>query len=218
MKELNKFGAIAAFYMAAAYAVGIAIFLVALDFLNITDIQQKAALLVEQRTLFYSTNLLMYVFFGVFLVALSLALHERISPAAPALTKVATAFGLIWAGSLIASGMISNAGIAPVAALYAADPEQAARTLVVIETIATNGIGNGNGEILGGAWTLLISLAGLRTGKLPRALNFLGLFIGAVGIVSVFPGLSDLTGLFGITQIIWFIGLGVMLLRAKEAS
>ncbi|MBI3170679.1 MAG: DUF4386 family protein [Chloroflexi bacterium] len=216
MKELNKFGAFAAFYMAAAYLIGIIIFLVVLDYLNITDIDQKVTLLVEQRTMFFSTNLLMYVFFGVFLVVLSLALHERLSPAAPALTKVATTFGLIWAGSLIASGMISNAGIAPVAALHATDPEQAALTLITIETIATNGIGNGNGEILGGVWTLLISLAGLRTNKLHKALNFLGMFIGVVGIASVFPGLSDLAGLFGITQIIWFVGLGVTFLRAKE--
>lgn len=218
MKAMNKFGAFAAFYMAAAYITGITVFLFVLDYLNITDIDQKVTLLVERQSMFYSTNLLMYVFFGIFLVALTLTLHERLAPAAPALTKIATTIGLIWAGSLIASGMISNAGIAPVVALHATDPEQAALTLITIESIATNGIGNGNGEILGGVWTLLISLAGLRTNKLPKVLNFLGMFIGVVGIVSVFPGLSDLTGLFGITQIIWFIGLGITLLRTKEAA
>jgi hypothetical protein len=218
MKPLNKFGGYAAFYLAAAYMIGITIFLVVLDYLNITDIDQKVTLLVEKQMLFYSTNLLMYVFFGIFLVVLTIALYERLNPSTPVLTKVASTMGVIWAGSLIASGMISNAGIAPVAALHATDPEQAALTLITIETIATNGIGNGNGEILGGVWTLLISLAGLRTNKLPKALNFLGMFIGFVGIASVFPGLSDLAGLFGITQIIWFIGLGITLLRTKEAA
>jgi hypothetical protein len=216
MKTLNKFGGYAAFYLAAAYITGITIFMVVLDYLNITNIDQKLSLLVEKQAMFYSTNLLMYVFFGIFLVVLTLALYERLNSTAPALSKVATTIGLIWAGSLIASGMISNAGIAPITALHATDPEQAALTLITIETIATNGIGNGNGEILGGVWTLLISLAGLRTSKLPKALNYLGMFIGVVGIVSVFPGLSDLAGLFGITQIIWFIGLGITLLRTKE--
>lgn len=216
MKALNKFGGYAAFYLAAAYVLGISIFLVILDYLNITDIEQKVALLVEQQTMFYSTNLLMYVFFGIFLVVLTLTLHERLNSTVPALTKIGTTMGLIWAGSLIASGMISNAGIAPVVSLYATDPEQAALTLITIETIATNGIGNGNGEILGGVWTLLISLAGLRTNKLPKALNFLGMFIGVVGIASVFPGMSDLAGLFGITQIIWFVGLGITLIRTNE--
>lgn len=217
MKTLNKFGGYAAFYLAAAYITGITIFMVVLDYLNITNIDQKLSLLVEKQAMFYSTNLLMYVFFGVFLVVLTLALHERLNPSAPALTKIATTMGLIWAGSLIASGMISNAGIAPVVSLYATDPEQAALTLITIP-IATNGIGNGNGEILGGVWTLIISLVGLSTGKLPKALNLLGIFIGSVGIVSVFPGLSDLTGVYGITQIVWFIGLGVTLLRSKETS
>lgn len=216
MKTLNKFGGYAAFYLAAAYITGITIFMVVLDYLNITNIDQKLSLLVEKQAMFYSTNLLMYVFFGIFLVVLTLALYERLNSTAPALSKVATTIGLIWAGSLIASGMISNAGIAPITALHATDPEQAALTLITIETIATNGIGNGNGEILGGVWSLLISLAGLRTNKLPKALNYLGMFIGVVGIVSVFPGLSDLAGLFGITQIIWFIGLGITLLRTKE--
>ncbi|MCC6985157.1 MAG: DUF4386 family protein [Anaerolineales bacterium] len=218
MKTLNKFGGYAAFYLAAAYITGITIFMVVLDYLNITNIDQKLSLLVEKQAMFYSTNLLMYVFFGIFLVVLTLALHERLSPSAPALTKIATTMGLIWAGSLIASGMISNAGIAPVVSLYGTDPEQAALTLITVETIATNGIGNGNGEILGGVWTLLISLVGLSTNKLPKALNLLGIFIGSVGIVSVFPGLSDLTGVYGITQIVWFMGLGVTLLRTKEAS
>ena len=83
MKGLNKFGAFSAFYMAAAYVIGITIFLVVLDYLNITDIDQKVNLLVEQRTMFFSTNLLMYVFFGVFLVVLSLTLHEHLNPIAP---------------------------------------------------------------------------------------------------------------------------------------
>lgn len=218
MKALNKFGGYAAFYLAAAYLIGISIFLVVLDYINITDIDQKVTLLVEKQMMFYSTNLLMYVFFGIFLVVLTLALHERLNSFAPALTKVATVIGLIWAGSLIASGMISNAGIAPIASLHATNPEQARITLIIIETIATNGIGNGNGEILGGVWTLLISFAGLRTNKLPKVLNFLGLFIGVIGIISAFPGLSDLAGLFGITQIVWFIGLGITLLRTKETS
>ncbi len=68
----------------------------------------------------------MYVFFGAFLIVL--ALHDRLKQAAPAMMQVATAIGLIWAGLLVASGMVSNAGIRPVIALYASDPAQAAMT------------------------------------------------------------------------------------------
>ena len=113
--------------------------------------------------------------------------------------------------------MVSNAGIAPVVALYAKDPAQAALTWQGIESVA-NGLGNGNGEILGGLWTLLVSLAALRAGGLPKGLNILGLLVGAVGIISIFPGLTDLTGVFGLGQIIWFVWLGIVLLRSNPGK
>jgi hypothetical protein len=162
----------------------------------------------------FSTNLLMYVFFGVFLIVLALALHDRLKHSAPAMMQVATAIGMIWAGSLVASGMISNAGIKPVIALYANDPVQAAMTWQGIEAVTT-GLGNGNGEILGGLWTLLVSLAALRTGGLSKGLNILGLFAGTVGIFSLIPGLTDLTGAFGLCQMVWFVWLGIVLLRGN---
>ena len=80
------------------------------------------------------------------------------------------------------------------------------------ESVAS-GLGNGNGEILGGIWTLLVSLAALRVGGLPKAQNILGLVVGAVGILSIFPALTGLTGIFGLGQMIWFVWLGVVLLR-----
>jgi hypothetical protein len=127
--------------------------------------------------------------------------------------QVATVIGIIWAGSLIASGMVANAGIVPVVALYAKDPVQAALTWQGIESVA-NGLGNANGEILGGLLMLLVSLAALQAGGLPKGLNILGLMVGAVGIVSLLPGLTEgMIGIFGLGQIIWFVWLGIILLR-----
>ena len=217
MKPLQKSGAFAAFYLAAAYTIGIALVLVVLDYPSITDPAQKVAQLVEQQAVIFWTNLLMYVFFGLMLVVLALALYDRLKAGAPGLAQVATVMAIIWAGSLVASGMVANAGIAPVLALYAQDPAQAALTWQGFETVAS-GLGNGNGEILGGVWTLLISLATLRGGGLPKALNFLGLLVGSLGIVSILPGLTDLVGMFGLSQIIWFIGVGIILLRRQPVQ
>ena len=217
MKTLQKSGGFAALYLAVAYLIGIVLFLVVLDYPSITDPAQKVALLVEKQMVIFSTNLLMYVFFGVFLIVLSLALYDRLKSGAPAIMQVATVIGIIWAGSLIASGMVSNAGIAPVVALYAKDPAQAALTWQGIESVAS-GLGNGNGEILGGLLTLLVSLAALRAGGLPKGLNILGLVVGAVGLISIFPGLTDLTGVFGLSQIIWFVWLGIVLLRSNPGK
>ena len=217
MKPLQKFGGFAALYLAVTYLIGMVLFIAVLDTLSITDPAQRVALLVEKQMAIFSTNLLMYVFFGVVLIVLSLALYDRLQSGAPALMQVATAIGIIWAGSLIASGMVANAGIAPVVALYATDPAQAALTWQAIETVA-DGLGNANGEILGGLWTLLVSLAALRAGGLPKGLNILGLWVGAVGILSLIPGLTELLiGVFGLSQIIWFVWLGIVLLRSKPS-
>jgi hypothetical protein len=220
MKTLQKSGGFAALYLAVAYLIGMVIFLAVLDYPSITDPAQKVALLVEMQRVTFSTNLLMYVFFGVFLIVLSLSLYERLKSSAPATMQVATSIGIIWAGSLIASGMAANAGIAPVVALYAKDPAQAALTWQGIESVA-NGLGNGNGEILGGLWALLVSLVALRGGGLPKGLAILGLLVGAAGIVSLFPGLTNLLiGVFGLSQIIWYVWLGAVLLRnsAKQTA
>jgi hypothetical protein len=218
MKSLQKFGSFAALYMAVAYLIGIVIFLAILNYPSITDPAQKVALLVEKRMVIFSTNLLMYVFFGLFLIVLSLALYDRLRSGAPTIMQVATAIGIIWAGSLIASGMVANAGINPIVALYAKDPAQAALTWQGIEAVA-NGLGNANGEILGGLWVVLVSLAALRAVGLPKGLNLLGLLVGAVGIISLIPGLTDsLTGVFGLGQIIWFVWLGILLLRSNPGK
>lgn len=218
MKVLQKFGGFAALYLAVAYLIGMVIFLVVLNYPNITNPTQKVTLLVEMQMVIFSTNLLMYVFFGVFLIALSLALYDRLKNGAPAIMQVATVIGIIWAGSLIASGMVSNAGIAPTIALYAKDPAQAALTWQGIESVS-NGLGNGNGEILGGLWALLVSIAALRAGGLPKTLNFLGLFVGALGITSLIPGLTDiLVGVFGLSQIFWYVWLGIVLLRSNPGK
>jgi hypothetical protein len=111
--------------------------------------------------------------------------------------------------------MVANAALTSVVALNATDPTQAALTWQGIEPVI-DGLGNANGEILGGLMTLLISLAALRAGELPKGLNVLGLVVGAVGIVSLVPMLTGTLGpVFGLTQIIWFIWMGIVLLRSN---
>ena len=217
MKTLQKFGGFAALYMAAAHVIGMVIFIAILDYLNITDPAQKVALNVDKQMVIFSTNLFMYVVFGFFLIVLSLALYDLLKSGAPAIMQVAIVIGIIWAGSLIASGMVANAGLATVITIYAKDPAQAALTWQGIESVA-DGLGNANGEILGGLMTLLVSLAALRAGRLPKGLNILGLFVGAAGIISLIPGLTELMiGVFGLGQIIWFVWLGIVLLRSNPS-
>ncbi len=213
MKDLQKFGGIAAFYMALAHLMGLIIFIAILDYISITDLAQKVAVNVANQNIVFSTNLIMYVFFGFFLIVFSLALYDRLKADAPALIQVATAIGIIWAGSLIASGMVANAALSSVVSLYATDSTQAMLTWQGIEPVI-DGLGNANGEILGGLMTLLISLAALRASEFSKGLIILGFVVGAVGIISLVPALTGMLGpVFGLAQIIWFIWMGISLLR-----
>lgn len=217
MKNLQKMGGLAALYLAAAYLVAIVFFLFIVNYPGVVEPVQKVALLVDNQVTMYTMHLVVYQIFGICLVVLALALYERLKSGALTIMQIATVLGLIWAGVLIASGMVFNAGIAPVVALYDQDPAQAASVWLGIETVS-NGLSSGNGEILGGLWTLLVSWAGLRAGGLPKVLNYLGLVVGAVGLLSAAPVLKDLMAIFGMSQIVWFVWLGIVLLRRSPSA
>ena len=114
----------------------------------------------------------------------------------------------------ITSGMIYITGMEKVVTLYAVEPAQAATVWLAIDAVFT-GLGGGN-EILGGIWILLISWAALKAGELPKVLNYLGVVIGTAGIISVVPALSEIfIYIYALGQIIWFIWLGIIMLRSK---
>ena len=75
-----------------------------------------------------------------------------------------------------------------------------------------------DGEILGGLWVLLVSIAGLRVGGFSRAFGWFGVMVGAIGLASMIPPLTDLGILFGLVQIVWFVWLGFSMLRQTERS
>jgi hypothetical protein len=216
MKNLQKMGGIAALYAAAAYLVGFALWGGVLGYSSDLEPAQKVASFVENQGLWYILNLVVYVVWGFFLVVLALALYERLKTGSPAIMQTATAIGLIWAGVVIASGMICNIGIDNVVDLYGQDPAQAASVWVAIDSVR-DGLGGGN-EIVGGLWLLLVSWAALRAGGLPRALNYLGVVIGVAGILSAVPPLGGLTDVFGLSQIVWFIWLGIVMLRSSPSA
>jgi hypothetical protein len=159
--------------------------------------------------------LVTYIIFGIVLAVLALALHARLRDGAPTLSQTATAVGLIWVLVLVASGMIFNAGVAAVVGLHGTSPGQAVAAWQAIEPVA-QGLGGSGGELLGGLWVLLVSLAALRTGGLPKVLNWLGVAIGAAGILSIVTALKDLAYGFGLLQIVWFVWLGSVMLRTPS--
>ncbi len=212
--NLQKMGGIAALYEAAAYVLGIVFFIAVLDYSGVVEPAQKVAFLVDNQVSLYILTLFVYVVFSLFLVVLALALYERLKAGSPAIMQTATAFALIWAGVVVAGGMIFIIGMDTVIDLSGADPVQAATVWLAIDAVF-EGMGGGV-ELLGGVWTLLVSWTALRAKALPGALNYLGMVIGVVGILTVVPALAALQDVFGLTQIVWFAWLGIVMLRSNS--
>ncbi len=214
--NLQKAGAIAAVIQALAYVIGFAALALVFDPspAGANTPVEKLAFLLDRKALFQLWSIGIYVVFGIALVVLALALHERIKAKAQNLVQVATAFGLIWSGLVIASGMIASVGIAMVARLHAIDATQATLAWQILSTVQ-DGLGGGV-EVVGGIWLLLISIAGLRTKQLSKALNWLGVVIGTAGLLTLAPPLSDLGAVFGLGQIIWFSGIALVLRKSLD--
>jgi hypothetical protein len=129
--------------------------------------------------------------------------------------QIATAIGLIWAGLVIASGLVATLGIRVLGELYGTDTAQAGAVWAPVETVV-GGLGGDAGEVLGGVWLLLIGWAALRARELPRALSFLGLVLGVAGILTVVPTFEPASFVYGLGLIVWFVWLGIVMLRTSQ--
>ncbi len=212
----QKMGGAAALIEAATFLVGMALgfTLLAPYVTGALDAAQTIAFLADNQTIVYAWNQVIYIVFGIFLVPLALAIHARLQANSPGMMQTATAFGLIWAGLVIASGMVFNIGLATVIGMAGSDMTQAATTWEAISAVHV-GLGGGN-EIVGGMWVLLISWAALRGGGLPKALNFFGLLVSLAGVITIVPGLGDVGAIFGLGSIVWFAWVGIVLLRGHS--
>jgi len=219
MKQGTKLGAIAAFVQAACYVCGFAILATAM---NPGDTDgwsriQKLEFILERELLFQWWNLVIYVVFGVALVVLTAVIHRLLQQSDPLLMGIASSFGMIWAGLVIASGMVASVGLEMASEAYLENAAAAANAWRVIGTVQ-DGLGGGV-EIVGGIWVFIVSAVSLRSGQLfPKPLNWLGLLVGMCGIVTIVPSLGYFGAAFGLAQILWFIVIGVVLIRADDAQ
>lgn len=214
MNNLQKIGGVAALFEAAIYISAFVFFGAFWDYPVSADDTHKFIFLTNNQVILSIVNLTMYVAFGLFLAVLVLAVHQRMKTKAPVLSQTASVFGIIWVGLVIASGMIANVGLGAVIDLSAKNAEQAMTLWVVINTIV-EGLGGSN-EVVGGLWVLLLSVAGLKIIELPKLLNCFGLFIGTVGILTIYPA-EILTEIFGLGQILWFSWLGMAMLISPQS-
>jgi len=95
MTDFQKMGGVSALIGAATWVFGMVLLFTLLAPFATGDVDP--GFLADNQAIIYAWNIIIYVVFGVFLVVLLLALHERLKAGSPAMVQTATAFGLIWA-------------------------------------------------------------------------------------------------------------------------
>lgn len=213
MKNLQKLTAISAISEAAIYILAFVYFGAFWAYPFDGGPAEKMTYLAENQLSFSIIYFIMYVVFGVLLAVLVVGLYERLKYTKNPAVVIGSLFGVIWVALVIASGMLANIGLSHAIDLMSASPEKALDLWVAISVIVES-IGGGN-ELVGGLWVLLLSVAALKAGEFSRALNLLGIFVGVAGIATVYPD-KVFTEIFGVTQIVWFIWLGICLLVPKD--
>jgi hypothetical protein len=206
--SLRRAAGFAALYITVGYLAAIAYFVFLVDYPGATDPQEQVELFTHHHTSMYLMHLISFELVALALIVVTLGVHQRLQEHAPATSKVTVAVGLVRAGLLLASVMVFDHGMAVVVDQRASDPQQAAVTWQALGPIA-DALGGTGGDVLGGVWFLLVSWVALRSAVFPRALNWLGLGIGAAALLSATPGFGVLEAAVGLLQIAWFLWFGI---------
>jgi hypothetical protein len=219
MKTLQKMGGIAALIGAATNLFAIVMYLTLLAPIGFgsNDPGQIVTFFADNQAIVRVKYQIIYLVFGVSLIFLSLAFNERLKAGSSALAQAVTTFGLIWAVVVIVIGTLSINNLSTVVKLYGENPTQAATVWLTLDSVETGLGANGGETMVSTLWFLLLSWVALRAKELPRVLNYLGVVTGVAGILSVL-GLTNLAAVYGLGLIIWFVWLGIVLLRSNPGK
>ena len=209
-ERFQKFGGFCAILLGLIYISAFIVYGGILDVPNPDSTATEKLNFLSDNYLILSTiNFTSYVLFGILLTVMVVSTHQQIKDYLPNLSILTSVFGIIWVGLVIASGMIANIGLNAVIEIGINEPQKAISIWSSIG-IVTEGLGGGN-EIVGGIWVLLLSIVALKKSFFSKSLNILGLVVGITGILTVFP-FDIFKEIFGISQIIWFIWIGILMM------
>lgn len=210
-KAFQKLGGFSSILLGLIYIVAFIIYGGILNYPNANATETERLNFLSDNYFILSTvTFTSYVLFGILLAVLVVSLHQRIKDSFPNLSILTSVFGIIWVGLVIASGMISNIGLSSVIEIGIDDPQKAMSIWSSVG-IVSEGLGGGN-EIVGGVWVLLLSIVTFKSLSFSKLLSVLGLFVGIVGVLTVLP-FDVFKEIFGISQIIWFIWIGISMIR-----
>ena len=209
---LQKIGSIVALLLGLFYAAFLALFLFVLPSLGFDpsmfrDPPRFVAFVNAHYGLYYSASLIA-VLLTPTIVVLVRALDERMraTSASPSLVGIATTFGYIGATILFLNELFQYTSMTTFAS---APPAFSAG----VQTSVTFDMTNLGYFLALGVWILLLSIAAIRDGGLPRGLAYFGILVA----------LGDWLALFGLPlgallMTIWFLAVGFVLWTGGASS
>ena len=220
---------ISAFSAATTFIIGFALYTT--SFNGVVDEEnstlEKLGFIEENETLYYFSNVVLYIIFGLAQLALSYAMARRFRDIFPETIAFSQGLGIIWATLVLAAGMIGNVGTKTALDLLDDEPERAAALWDAVNTIQ-NSVGGGN-EIVGGCWVLLVSLCEFLCSRFQKSppttkrcdaiysklTATTGVAAGLAGIVHTIPALENAGAAFGVIMIVWYIMVGILACKSN---
>lgn len=191
---------------------------------------EKLVFIQENESLYYFSNIALYILFGLAQLTLTYAMTRRFRDAFPETSNLSQGLGIVWATLVLAAGMIGNVGTKAALDLLVDDndgPERAAALWDAVNTIHGS-IGGGN-ETVGGCWVLLVSLREFFSARYQKATPTTkscgvmyskitattGMAAGLAGIIHTVPVLENAGAVFGVVMIIWYIMVGILVCKSN---
>ncbi|WP_226647651.1 hypothetical protein [Microbulbifer variabilis] len=215
MKILNRTAGLSAICMALLYFIAFIFFGAFWSYPSDGSPAEKMVFLAENQFSFNVIYILIYLVFGAFLSFLVVGLYQRLKEGSEGIIAVGSLFGAIWVGLVIASGMIANIGLAYAIGLMEVNLEKAFDAWGIIYLMVES-LGGGN-ELVGGLWVLLVSIGALQAGVFSKYLNLFGMLVGIAGVATIYPN-EIFKEIFGISQIGWFIWIGISLFGCENEN
>jgi hypothetical protein len=167
--------------------------------------------------------------FLIALLGVPAALKKRLKPAKPTAARTAELAGILGFFTLMLACLMLAAGEMPLARAYMGASQEARPAIVAIyewQRLVTALLFDVLGFLLLGLWVSVSSVAGLRSGRLPRWLGWFGVVTSATVFAFVLGYLSGVgwLGEMGIgasafvTLPAWMIWLGIVLWRGDGAE
>ena len=212
-QTLLRSSALAFLMMPLCYVAMFVFFFVILDIPHGSRLIEKIDYMAEQKALISFAYFIGYIVFGCLLLIGVEGINARLQVDKSELAKFAYAFGMLWFVLMMCSGMIAMVGMETMARLFEKASEHT-ETVYFIAIITVDALGGGI-EFAGGMWVLLISITALRQQQLSTGLNVLGLFCGVFGIATLILSIPEFKDAFGLSQVVWFIWMGFVLMPRR---